>query len=624
MNSKYFGAFTRPAFLGAVLLPAAVLPTTALAEEAEGRRIEEVIVTAEKREATVSDTSISITAFGQDRIEDLGLQGADEMINFIPATTRDNYDIRIRGVGRNFRSLGGDPGVATYYNGVYSEDFGIAASEGALYDIERIEVLRGPQGTLYGRNAIGGALNYITNKPTFEGGEAEIRAVFGNMGTREYYGYVSGPIIADRLAMRLVGMTQDRDGAQEGIDGSEDVDSRNDQNIALSLAWRVTDNIEWNARYNDRRSDRVIGAGVLVEEGTSQNRSLRCEPGDATCVFGNNQNYALGLTAPPATWAGPTLDFGNGIEAIYRRPGVDYAATNRPNAAFGQSVDVYDPDVKDLNGYAMTNNRNDEVFNHKAVQTDIAWDINDTTTLKYIGGWMDFTYTYFQDIDQSTGDLSRYYQTVQQDAETQSHELQLLWQIGDKLQMTSGLYYFDQTLRQRYNVNDDAAQGRYTEPTFYGGLEPGGPFLPGGLGLADVIGGHKRLGDAELGTWNLGVWEGDPMGQIYAIDNTAGTEAYAAFTQGTYTFNEEWALTLGIRWAQDDKEVLEQRAFYFEDNGDAPLFLGSLDGVWTGTCLAIYGTDCYSAGNTKLGAQNIVLGAAAPTFDPNLPIRADL
>ena len=99
-------------------------------------------------------------------IEDLGIQSADEFVNFIPATTRDNYDIRIR--GRNFRSLGGDPGVATYYNGVAPEDALIALTENALFDVERIEVLRGPQGTLYGRNSVGGAINYITKSPTDE------------------------------------------------------------------------------------------------------------------------------------------------------------------------------------------------------------------------------------------------------------------------------------------------------------------------------------------------------------------------------------------------------------------------------------------------------------------------
>ena len=103
------------------LIAAISMALPAIADEDDGkRRIEEVVVTAEKVESTVSDTSISITAIGADMIEDLGIQSADEFVNFIPATTRDNYDIRIRGVGRNFRSLGGDPGVATYYNGVYS------------------------------------------------------------------------------------------------------------------------------------------------------------------------------------------------------------------------------------------------------------------------------------------------------------------------------------------------------------------------------------------------------------------------------------------------------------------------------------------------------------------------
>ena len=151
MHQQTLAALACAALVGSVSVQAA--------ETREGRRIEEVVVTAEKREATVSDTSISITALGEVMIEDFGLQSADDLVNFIPATTRDAYDIRIRGVGRNFRALGGDPGVATYYNGVYSEDFGIASSENGLYDVARIEVLRGPQGTLYGRNSIGGALN---------------------------------------------------------------------------------------------------------------------------------------------------------------------------------------------------------------------------------------------------------------------------------------------------------------------------------------------------------------------------------------------------------------------------------------------------------------------------------
>ena len=166
-----------------IALSLSILPISLFSDEEDTDRsgIEEITVTAEKRTSTVSDTSMSITAFDSSLIEDLGMQGANDLMDQLPATTRDAYDVRIRGVGRNFRALGGDPGVATYYNGIYSPDFGIAAGESYLYDVERIEVLRGPQGTLYGRNSIGGAINYITKKPTFEA-EGEVRAVLGDYG----------------------------------------------------------------------------------------------------------------------------------------------------------------------------------------------------------------------------------------------------------------------------------------------------------------------------------------------------------------------------------------------------------------------------------------------------------
>ena len=161
---------------------------TAAEEGGSGRRqIEEVLVTAEKREASVQDTSISITAFEGEFLQDFGIRNQEDLANFIPATTIQPYDMAVRGIGRSFRALGGDPGIATYFDGVYSEDFGIASTEGGLYDIERIEVLRGPQGTLYGRNAVGGAINFLPNRPSDEF-EGEIKTVIGDWGVRDIYG----------------------------------------------------------------------------------------------------------------------------------------------------------------------------------------------------------------------------------------------------------------------------------------------------------------------------------------------------------------------------------------------------------------------------------------------------
>ena len=128
-----------------------------------GRQLEEIVVTAERQEASVQDTSISITAFTAEMLEDFGIRDQTDLQNFIPATVILPYDAVVRGVGRNFRNLGGDPGISTYMNGVYSEDL-YTATIGSFWDMERIEVLRGPQGTLYGRNAVGGAMNFIYNK----------------------------------------------------------------------------------------------------------------------------------------------------------------------------------------------------------------------------------------------------------------------------------------------------------------------------------------------------------------------------------------------------------------------------------------------------------------------------
>ncbi|MCS5582845.1 MAG: TonB-dependent receptor plug domain-containing protein, partial [Pseudomonadales bacterium] len=173
-------------------------PVSNSAFGAEGRQIEEIIVTAERREASISDTSISITAFTAEAIEEFGIRNQEDLQAMVPAAVIEPYDMAIRGVGRNFRSLGGDPGIATYQNGVYSEDFGIASTEGGLFDVERIEFLRGPQGTLYGRNAIGGAVNFINKKPTDEF-YGEFRTLVGNFNLLEVYGVVSGPLIEDVL-----------------------------------------------------------------------------------------------------------------------------------------------------------------------------------------------------------------------------------------------------------------------------------------------------------------------------------------------------------------------------------------------------------------------------------------
>ena len=172
----------RKKLLGALCpLPFLLLPEAVSAQQSEGvsALMEEVVVTARKREEGLQETPIAVSAFSGESLEARGIQRVDQIANIVPNMTFDNINtnggggnsaaIFLRGVGQRDFIPSADPGVGLYVDGVY-----YARSVGSvldLIDIERIEVLRGPQGTLFGRNTTGGAISITTKKPTeeFEG-----------------------------------------------------------------------------------------------------------------------------------------------------------------------------------------------------------------------------------------------------------------------------------------------------------------------------------------------------------------------------------------------------------------------------------------------------------------------
>lgn len=614
------------------MLSAGAVPTVVMAEEAPNtgrRQIEEITVTAEKVESTVSDTSISITAFEGAMLEDFGLQGADDLMDFTPATTRDEYDVRIRGVGRNFRALGGDPGVATYYNGIYSPDFGIAASENALYDIERIEVLRGPQGTLYGRNSVGGAINYVTKRPSMEP-EAEIRTQFGRFATQEYYGVLSGPLIEDRLAARVTGVKRDRNGAQKGKGYAPDVNSIDDQNLALALQWDITDNFSWYIRGNDRKSDRRLPQSLLVNEGVAPQRGIRSTN---LPVFGVTTLGGTVNANTPGALAFNNPRTGQTVYAINNRPGLDPVGfPYSPNPAFGRNpaqilgvgssfknpdrgTQVNDDGNCDQYPYNRCNS-NHELFDHTSFSSEMNWDISDTMALKYLYGYQTFDYTFNHDLDYVDSDFSAYRETVLESVYSYSHELQLDWAIGDRWSATSGIYWFKEQRNQDYSLTNSTP--RFTQAANYGALDTrvgflGNQSVTGLLFASSPLGpnAHARLGSAPVGTSNFGRWLGDERGDVYEHRNQVDNEAFAVYTQGTYEFNEQFALVLGLRYAKDKKEAEEVRGGYFEQ--EIPWAMGFLGFIPGGTFP--------NGGLTQLGAINVAMGNAVRTGNPANPLQ---
>ncbi|MCB1685263.1 MAG: TonB-dependent receptor [Pseudomonadales bacterium] len=232
--------------MGAIFaVTAGLLITPAAAAEEQGRVIEEVLVTAEKRTASVQETSIAVTAYSHEELE---LRGIDEIedLQFSAPNLVISHNSQspvtyayIRGIGSDQLVAGFDPGVAYHVDGVY---IGQPSSMPVdLWDMERIEVLRGPQGTLYGRNTTGGTINVITKGPTDElDGTFDVTA--GNYDRLRLRGAVGGPIIGDRVSGRLSFISDSADGYQDNYIG-DDSDAIDHWALRGKLRFDITEDL---------------------------------------------------------------------------------------------------------------------------------------------------------------------------------------------------------------------------------------------------------------------------------------------------------------------------------------------------------------------------------------------
>lgn len=177
--------------------------------------VETITVTATKRAENLQEVPISITAIGGQELLDAGITEFRQIQAFVPnlqirpVTDSRSTSVRIRGIGSVGNNAGIDPSVGIFIDGVYHGRTGM--SVGDLLDIERIEVLRGPQGTLYGKNTAAGAINVLTRHPVYDY-ETFVEGVVGNYGDLQLRGSVNAPLVEDRVAVRLSGFKVRRDG----------------------------------------------------------------------------------------------------------------------------------------------------------------------------------------------------------------------------------------------------------------------------------------------------------------------------------------------------------------------------------------------------------------------------
>lgn len=205
-----------------IALVAAVASGPALAQD---RALEEIIVTATKRAESVMDVPLAITAMSGEFIRNANLNDIKDLIAFTPGITGNSKDsfldfVSVRGIRTIDFGNGGDPSVSLYKNGLYQGRTGSAVS--SLYDIERAEVLRGPQGFLFGRNSVSGAMNVITAKPNVKDTEGYAELDVGERGVLVFEGAFSIPV-SENFAMRLAGYHSEEDGFVKNLAGGPDL-----------------------------------------------------------------------------------------------------------------------------------------------------------------------------------------------------------------------------------------------------------------------------------------------------------------------------------------------------------------------------------------------------------------
>jgi iron complex outermembrane recepter protein len=225
------------------------IPVVSLAEAAPARAaagIESVVVTSSKIKGDIQTVPIAITALSQEQLTSRQIAGGPDLVKEVPnltfaKTNFTGYNIQIRGIGTQAISVTTDPAVAVALNDmpfIRNHFF-----EQEFYDVNQVEVLRGPQGTLYGRNATAGVVNVISAKPTDQF-EAMASADIGNYHNRRYEGMINVPIVDDRLDIRVAGEWTKRDGYSFNEITGQPIDGRDLWSSRVSVGWKPLENLQ--------------------------------------------------------------------------------------------------------------------------------------------------------------------------------------------------------------------------------------------------------------------------------------------------------------------------------------------------------------------------------------------
>ncbi len=474
----------------AAAVAASLLPGTARAQ----LELEEIIVTAQKRAESLQDVPISLTAIQGDQIKAAGVQDMTKIAQYVPNLHIDvaaiNTNIYMRGVGSG-NNQGFEQSVGMYIDGIYMGR-GHQYRTGFL-DIERVEILRGPQGTLFGRNTVAGAVNITTASPTpgdETSGEFAVSAEENGGYVAE--GFLSGSL-SDTFAARLAAKYRETDGYIDNTFRDQKEPQNESSTYRLTLAWQPSDALDVNLKYGHADED-IVGAASstwLFLNATERAAQVPRRSAFATIAYNLMDRYFPGFKDYAADEWTTFKDggYGNdGVQDIGRYP--DGTETKVDNLAL--KVDYQ------IGEYTLTSITGESKYKFQA-GADVDW-----LPLQFI----------HRDDDQKFDQFSQ--------------ELRFVSPGGQFFDFMVGAYYdkskvdIDRLVVLDLNMDE-------LVPGAFGGLNSLFTALTAGRYNPEQIARNHR----------------------YELES----ESWAAFAQGTFNFTDDLRMTLGLRYTKEDKDV---------------------------------------------------------------------
>jgi len=579
--------------LASSALLAAALGTSASAQTAantNSNTIAELVVTAEKREQSLQDIPVAISAFTSEQRDIVGIQSIQDMTNFTPglqySTATDR--ISLRGLGRLTNVLSADASVANYADGVY-ETFAVRAGSSTL-ELDRVEILRGPQGTLYGRNSIAGAINIISRRPTKEP-YAEVRATYGNYNRSVLEAAISGPL-GDRVQARLFANWeyQGKGWIKNQVPGMPSEGNRLDTFYGeFQIQAQFSDKFEMWSKfgYTNWRN----GAGGPGSQSAGWTPEIFNVDGSKKALrSGTNPNGADSFNIIEFYEASTHINSGFGCSGLATNVVNAGGANGCHNASFDSPWQINRPityNVRVPNAYT--------VASHWTYHAD-GFDI------KYIVGGVRYWYhlkgsvpggSQDSPITQFTAGATTFYPQEAFDYQERngfiSNEINFVSTKEGPLQWITGAYYFHQHYRQPVFTQEDPRQTQWSAVPPFGvclnGTSPGGG-VP-----------------APAATCPPGI------GRRFDNRPSVSDTSYAAYGQVTYDIGEQWTVTGGLRYSHDRKYGTERvRLLCF----GLPACLG-IPPEFFSAPLDLTGVTTVVAGGTGAVNDGIPQGVVGPT-----------